>query len=508
MTVVVGVAATMQYVFVATPQALGVYDRRFNAWLAPVSRADGWPRGGVTAFAADPSGDAIWVGAEGSVLRYSPTLHDFIRAPLAAEITQMFFSRDDPSSGAYVAAGGAYWRVTPTGLVQRLTTGVPTGARRIDPPTLSSVYQQYPGLRNMERLLTRDDALHVWTVTSGASSPNESQVWLGTAGGGLYEVDPMFLRSQARPFGLLSRGAGAIATGVDGVWVGGLGARAGASARYGLTFIDHALQRAQWFDGGIPSVFAGVRVTGLALFASLVWAATDQGLVRLDARTGSTSRRWDSATGLPSSLALSVVGTQEGAWVGTDRGLAFVHDDGGALGVARATDVTTTLLSGTAVNALLRRGDTLWIGSAGGLLALAPRETQPRKLRAAEANPRLNAAVTAIATHDSVVAFATAAGDVYQLNVRTGELLPDLAAVSSGRAGAVNALAIDERTVWIGGLRGLLVIERATGAQRFLPAESDLAGEVYGIALTSDYAWIAARDGAVRLRRLSDGMVR
>jgi hypothetical protein len=74
--------------------------------------------------------------------------------------------------------------------------------------------------------------------------------------------------------------------------------------------------------------------------------------------------------------------------------------------------------------------------------------------------------------------------------------------------GGVTSLAMDDRTLWVTGLRGVLVLPRAGGAARFLSIPGDIPDEAYDVALTPEFAWIATRAGVVRFRRLGDGSVR
>jgi ligand-binding sensor domain-containing protein len=202
----------------------------------------------------------------------------------------------------------------------------------------------------------------------------------------------------------------------------------------------------------------------------------------------------------------AVAPTPKGAWVATARGLVFAHSDRPA--GARATDADSLILSTDAVRALVTRGDTLWIGSERGLLILLPGTREPRRVGAAGTDMRLALPVTAVTTADSVVAFATIGDEVVRVHTRTGAVLDAGPFMEAGRVGRINALAMDANTVWVAGDRGVVVIRRDTRAQRALVIGRDLSAEAYGIVLTPQYAWIATRDGGVRVTRTSDGMVR
>jgi hypothetical protein len=72
----------------------------------------------------------------------------------------------------------------------------------------------------------------------------------------------------------------------------------------------------------------------------------------------------------------------------------------------------------------------------------------------------------------------------------------------------VLAVAADAHTIWVAGDRGVLVVSRASGVQRVLPVPSTIPAPALDVTLDADFAWIATRQGVVRLRRLPDGTVR
>jgi ligand-binding sensor domain-containing protein len=170
--------------------------------------------------------------------------------------------------------------------------------------------------------------------------------------------------------------------------------------------------------------------------------------------------------------------------------------------------VGPTIASGTPVRALLATGDTLWVGSDAGLLLLPPgNDTMPRRPATARQEPRLAQPVRAIAHSDSIVVVATA-DELVRFNLSTGGLLPRLDAVNVRAVGSVNTLAMDGSTLWVGGPLGVLLVDRGTGTARLLGSAYQVTSETFDIALTRDYAWLATRDGVVRLRRLPNGTVR
>ena len=74
--------------------------------------------------------------------------------------------------------------------------------------------------------------------------------------------------------------------------------------------------------------------------------------------------------------------------------------------------------------------------------------------------------------------------------------------------GGITSLAIDARTIWVGGTNGVLVVSRATNVSMFLPAIAGARARARDIQLSPEYGWVATEAGVVRLVRMSDGMVR
>ncbi|HYV99490.1 MAG TPA: hypothetical protein VE967_18675 [Gemmatimonadaceae bacterium] len=508
MTTITAIGVGDRYTFIATPGGLGIYDHRFNQWHPPVTRVDGWPDATVTLMLADPADPAaIWFAADNMVFHYRVGFDEIVRTLVPDRVNAFFVDPADIAGGVIVGSSTGYLRVSAAGGVQPYvqapgaarppTTG---GSQRIFPQTVASVYKQYPALQGYERLITRDAQLRSWPVISAAATPGVSEVWLGTAGGGLFKADPLFFRGESVPFGLIGDGTGAVARAADGVWFGSLGGT--AASRGGVTFVDAEFRTWRWLDGGTASPLANARITSLVQSGTTLWIGSDRGLVHLDAQTGGVLRRVDDMGA--SSVALALEVADGGVWVGTTRGLSFIPDSE----TSRSRNDVQTALLNTTVRALVMRSDTLWIASDLGLFALPRGESQPRRVRSAASDTRVNTAVTAIATVDSIVVIANAEGEVVRISARSGQVLDPVSLVNTSRVGRVYGLAADANTIWIAGERGVLISQRAANTQRFLANGPDLPGEAFGLVLTPRYAWIATRGGGVRVRRADDGMVR
>lgn len=493
------IGVSQRLVFVATREALAIYDRQFEAWQPPLELPIELTGGRISAIAGDPLEDAVWVGTFGTVLFYRPLVDVQITASVPGLPDVILFDARDQAAGAFVRAGGSWYVVSRVGLVTPVTPSqLPPPTARIRPPTLQEVYARYPSLQNFQALMTRDEQLRSWPVSAVGSAPETEQVWLGTAGNGVYRVDPRFGDAVHLPFGLLAEGAGALAPAVDGMWVASYGAS--AAGRGGLTFVRTDLQTWRWLEGGIDRPLTAVRSLDLVVRGRTAWVATDRGLFRLDTDAPLDVRRWSLTNGLPDDRVLAVAATGTGVWAGTARGLAFVGGDARGAGA-----VGRTMLPGVAVRGLAVSGDTVWAATDGGLLAALQSDTLARRVNSDDS--RLRRPLVALTRADSILVVASQDEAIVLAGVRALEL-PQLGRGQLGAVGRIAAVAADAQSIWIAGDRGVAMMSRDGGVVRMLAVPSDIPAPALDVMLDPDFAWIATRAGVVRLRRLPDGTVR
>jgi hypothetical protein len=459
-SVVRAVGVARRFVYGVTTDAVIVYDRDRRAWLPPFTRDGGFDPALVRAVAVDPDDDSAWL------------------------ITSM----------------GA-WTLQPlTAFVMRAPAGPPPS--RLRASSLDAVYREFPSLASFGRLLTRDEAsLQAYSVTAGARAPDRTEVWLGTAGGGLFQVDPLFNHATPQPYGLAVSGVGAMVRAVDGLWLAPR-SRIG-EPRIAVTFASRDLQQWRWIDDETRRGFGGARATALDVSGGTMWMGTTRGLFRIDLN-GANARAFTPMAGLPSDVVLSLLVRGGGVWVGTEGGLAFLPTDSAdAHGhLAASHDV-----SGIPVRALLATGDTLWVGTDGGLLLQAPgpddRFVRPA---ASAADSRLRQPVRALARADSNV-FVALRDAVLAFSQRDGAWRDAWPSAPWRSVGEIDVLAADGRTVWAGGPFGAIAVDRATGGSRILRTGSDLPDAVTSIVLDGEWAWIGTLGGVVRVRRAADGLI-
>ncbi len=502
------VAVSRRYVFSATPSGIGIYDRLFNAWQTPLSRDNGFVGDQITAFAADPAEDAIWFGVPGALMSYRPQVEQLQRTLIVGVPDIIAFERA-PTGDVLVRASGSWTRVSRSGLASPMI-GVPSASAIVLPRTLSDVYAQFPQLRSQQSMLFRaqraDRGLRTYPVLSGATTPERvSEVWLGTAGDGLYKVDPTFQQATPLRFGPLESAVGALALAADGVWMAGRGT---SVTRAGISYASNDLQRWRWIDGTIATPMLGVRAQVMAVRGPRAWIGTDRGLVRVQLDAAESTRAWSTLDGLPDDRVYAIAATDSGAWAGTARGLVWISDSAST----RTLGVSNALLAGTAVYALQLIGDTRWMGTSAGLVSMPASAATSRGsvatlARPAGTDPALRRPVTALAWSDSVLLAATDDG-VLQLALRGSAPVDRIAAFEGRPVGAVSRLQMDDRTIWLVGSEGVRMLSRRSGGVQQLRVPADLPAAVTDLVASREWIWIGTTAGIVRLRRTGDGGVR
>ncbi len=497
---VLAVAVSRRYVFSATPSGVGIYDRVFNTWSAPLTRENGLTDARISFMAGDPVEDAVWIGVPGAVVMYRPQVEQVQRTIIPGIPDYIAFDKSG-TGDAYVRAGRQWTRVSRAGIAFGVSNP-PAASTLVLPKTLTDLYAQFPVLRSSQSLLFRnqlgDRALRSYAISSGASSPERaSEVWLGTNGDGLYKVDPTFQQATPLRFGPIESGIGALALASDGVWSAGLGE---SRIRGGLSFARNDLQRWRWVDGTISVPLAGVRTQAMSLRAQRAWLATDRGLVRVRLDAGEDVATWTTLDGMPDDRVYAVSARGEGAWAGTARGLVWVNDSGPARD-RKTRGLGMRVMEGAAIYALQQIGDTLWMGTSDGLVAMPGNGAV---LRPSGIDPALRRPIRALAWSDTVLLAATDDA-VLQLAPKGGAEPSRVMALDVRQVGTVTRLAIDDRTIWLAGSNGVLILARNSGATRLLRIPADLPGPALDVVASRDWLWIGTPFGLVRLRRVGDG---
>jgi hypothetical protein len=481
------VAATQSLVFAATPQALAIYDRGFRTLRETVGVLDGYPDAPVTAMAADPTDDAVWLLGRGAWALYRPFGRAWDRGTLPGEAQQAVLDASDPARGVYARVSGRWYFISKVGGIAVPATDLPPVGRRLGSLSAAELRQRAPGFDLVRLRIERDELLRNWPVTSAAAGPMQGDLFIGTDGNGMFRLDPASHLVERYPVGLLGSNVGAVAV-LGEVVCAGSDDRLGTRRR-GISCMRQDLGAPVYYEQGQGlAAFPGTEIRRLALGAGVIWAATDQGLARLE-RQGRRLELLQGAADLPSDDVLALLALPQGVWAGTTLGLAFVSDTGRRM-VSDPAGVSAGVL------ALAQLGDTLWIASTSGVLARSADPASSGALGSLRVAGRDNRETAlAVAAGRAGILAATAARLIW--------IAGDSAVWLAGppaQVGRVRVIVADEDGFWIGGSAGLGLFRPATGWIVVLGA-GDVASEPRDLAVSHRYVWVATGRGLVRFEK-------
>jgi ligand-binding sensor domain-containing protein len=490
---VTAVAVTRRFVFATTRGGLIVLDRQSRRWLPPFTTSDGYPLEGASVVAGDPTDDAVLIGTAGAVLTYRPSLGAVTRTIVPGQIERILFDRSRPIDGAFVLASGRWYGIGMGGVAMPVTADrIPAPQNRIGSESVEEVYRRFPNVRGFESILTRDDlTLRSARVTSAARAPERSEVWLGTAGRGLIEVDPIFAKATPHPFGLLGADATALARSADGVVVA---TRGQGGSGGGLSVLSDDLATARWFTGDRNRVLDRMDATRIAVRDGSTWMLASDGVLRASMSDPESVRRVAEGE-LPRSFG-AIVTRRDGAWIGGREGLRFVDDSANSAG--------SVLFNGT-VTDIWADSRMLYLGTLAGLFIGSESAGTFESGAQRFSDLRLGQSAVAVAGHDSTLAVLLAGGELLELNLMTHRVFQNRAPPLPSAVPGLARIAIDGTTIAASTLDRVLVLSRVSRIARTLRAGSDLPGQINDVLLTPGALWIATTRGVVRWRRLTDG---
>lgn len=493
---VTAVAVSRRYVFAATRGGLIVLDRQSRRWLPPFTTIDGYPFDGAFVVAGDPTDDAVLIGTAGAVLTYRPSLGAVARTIVPGQIERIVFDRSRPIDGAFVLASGRWYGIGMGGVAVPVTADrLPAPQNRIGSETIEDVYRRFPNVGGFESILTRDDVtLRGARVTAAARAPERSEVWLGTAGRGLIEVDPIFNKATPHPYGLLGTDATALARSADGVIVATRSQGGTAGTAGGLSMLADDLATSRWFTGDRNRVLDRMHAIRIAVRDGTAWMLGVDGVLRASL-SDPESVRLVADRQAPRAIG-AIVARRDGALIGGGEGLRFIGDSAGAAGPAMFTGTVTDIWPD---------GATLYLGTLDGLFLGSESSAVFASGAARFGDRRLARSVAALASHDSTLAVLLSGGELLELNLTTRQVALQRAPALTSAVPGVARLAIDGTTIAASTLDGVLVLSRVSRIARTLRAGSDLPGQINDVLLTPGALWIATTRGVVRLRRLTDG---
>jgi ligand-binding sensor domain-containing protein len=479
-SVVEAITASDVRLYVATTTGLGLYDRRFRQWEPPVTVADGYPREPITVALADPADDAVWLGTTTGVVRYRPVMRTFDPYLIPGGARDLAFDRQDPFAGLYVLTPGG-WQLLPRAGFSTTPAAPPPPGRRIGPLSPAELEARIPYIRTMGAQVLLDERLRNFHFTAATVVPGTEEYYLGTDGMGVVYVDALGARFEPLPAGLLSPGAAAVLAVDGGVWVGS----DEQGPRTGLTFVSDDLQRFAFEEGPPGTGFRASVVRGLTRRDREIWAATDQGIVRVD--PGVATRRLLTVDGLPDNQTYALAAARGATWIATGRGLAFVPDD--------TVRVERTDAPPVAALALVGAEDSVWVGFTDGLGVAAP-DGQVFVAPGADTLPELRETIVAVALAGDTIVAATVDRLLWRPGTGPWHVMRILSEVAP-----ISSLAADTGGLWVGGQAGLARVRLASQSVVPYPVPQDVPAAVRAIATDGRYVWVATAAGLVRFSR-------
>ncbi|MFD1468539.1 two-component regulator propeller domain-containing protein [Hymenobacter caeli] len=416
------------FLWVGTQDGLSRYDgSAFRTFRADARQPGALAGNFVRALAPDAARGGLWVGTGSGVCYYEPRTERFARVP--ADSSASYFVNallPDPAGGVWIGTETGLWRYAPArrqlARYQYVAAGAAASA----------------GRRNSVRALARDGAGTLWAGTgegrlcrfdaatgtlrpeprygppgpaplSALAAAPGGGLWAGTEAGGLRYLPPGGPAVEVirpRPGGPAVRGIWVDARG--GAWVAtaaGLrcwpappGPAAAGPGPLRLAGDVQALgpdRTGQLWAGtsaGLrrldtrPSPFARLApaatgpVWAVAAAPGGLWVGTEQqGLLRLDPRTGAVAERLRHRPRDPASLADDYVrcvlpDAAGGLWAGTQhQGLDYRPPGAAGFRHFRHAAAQAASLADDFVRCLYRdpRDGALWVGTEGGLSRLA-----------------------------------------------------------------------------------------------------------------------------------------
>ena len=477
---VTAIATSTDRVFIVSPTGLLIWNPQFQRWDGTVEPPDRALLARVFTALADPLDNSLWLARPDGWVHYQPDIQLWDQGAVPEGIVGIAFDQSDPAAGLYLRTRND-WELLPRGGVVPAPARPP--ARPLAPATVDQAIRSNPTiLANAAAILT-DNRLRNVRYTAAARSYDNRGWYLGTSGvGTLFMPDGAGLPERLT-FGLPSDRVGAVFSWPGGVWAA---TNRTAATDASFTFVGQELGEFKTVPG--PSALGTPfnQVRELAGQNRSVWAATDQGLGRVDPADGRVEVVGEGR-GLPDSRVYSVVSRQGRITVGTAHGMARVND---SLQVERLAPSY-----GDAVYSVLPFGDSVWVGTPAGLLLSLPGQAgvvRPDGL----ASPSLQGTVVDLAPlADTVVALTRDALLWRNPRSRAWTLGPNLSAL----LGRLRRFVADGPGFWVAGDRGVGYVGLTTPPLRPL-REGDLPGAVNDLAVDDQYLWVATDGGLVRFR--------
>jgi hypothetical protein len=474
------IAASMDRVFMVAPAGILIWNPQFQHWEGSFDPPDRNLLAGVFAALADPIDNSLWLVRPNGWVHFQPEIQLWDQGLAPEGIQAIAFDQDNPGAGLYLRTRTG-WELLSRG--GGIPSPGPAPRRPLSPPSVVEAIRANPALQANAAAILTDNRLRSVRYTAAARSFDNRGWYLGTSGiGALFLADGSPL-PERMTFGLPANRVGAVFSWPGGVWTA---TDRTASSDAALTFVASDLARFVSLPGTSATGTPFSQVKELAGQDKSVWAATDFGVARLQP-TDSSVQMVDEGRGLPDRRVYSIVSRSGRIVVGTARGIARMGD---SLRVERVAPGYND-----AVYTVFPTGDSIWAGTAAGLLLALP--NRPDLVRPAGlASPSLQASVVDLAPlADTLVALTQDQLLWRDPRSRQWTLGPNL----SGLLGRLRRFVADGTGFWVAGDRGVGFVRLGTPPLRPL-REGDLPGAANDLAVDQDFLWVATDGGLVRFR--------
>jgi hypothetical protein len=257
-------------------------------------------------------------------------------------------------------------------------------------------------------------------------------------------------------------------------------------------FIFQTLDRWTVFD-------AGATVNKLVVDQSILWLATDDGVIRFDIG----SQRFTKLTmddGLPSQRVSTVAFDDQYVWFGTNKGLVRYRKTDRAL---KVYDESNGLPS-KVVTYSVAIGRQVWFGTRAGIAVFSPDVDGLRAF--GEADGMASGDVAELFQFGNDLWCRTDVGlSRFRIQQRVFNNFP----MTLMRAQQIRVITIEGENLWLGTDNGLWQFEGASDAIRIFPQQAALGSQtIVGVETTSSYLYFTTDKEILQYNKLTLGIRR
>ena len=477
------VAASMDRVFMVTPDAVLAYDPLGRRWEGPYTPRDPGLLRDVIGVLADPLDNSLWLIRRTGWIRFDPGISLWEQGFVAGAVTDAALDQNSPASGLFLRTSVGWYTALRGG------AAVPSAApaRPLRPGTVDQAIRDNPAIQaNSAGLLFAARFRNIRYTSAARAGGFAGQGWyLGTNGAGLVYFPDGAGLPQPLTFGLPGDAVDAVFRGTGGIWAV---TERTVAADPALSFVAQDLNDFRWYQGprasGLPFGQAR-RVVGMG---SALWLATDVGVIRITPKDQEVER-FDAGRGLPDSRVVDLAQRRGRLVAGTVHGLAEFSDSTGFQRVAPDfSDVA---------QAVELSGDTIWVGTRIGLFAAIPGQADLLQPDALGAALSLQASVLDLIWRGDTLVALTPDRLLWRV---PGSGKFTLGPILGSALGRLHTLANGKDGLFVAGDRGTGFAQLNTPVSRVLSVPGDLPGQITDLTADDRYLWVATLKGLVRFR--------